>query len=191
MDIEFEAIAEDQPGRSGARCSIVSGRRMSDGSASEGDQARPRYLTSLRALRAHMPELVPTYERLVELAGNTDSIARFLSSFCPPRYCRRARRRCGRPHGPPAALIRNYDYRPTLARGHHGSHLGGQRVVAMVDCLWGALDGINEAGLAPRCLSAVAPCGRRASASRCAALPAGSRRDAEEAVKILKRVPVP
>ena len=35
----------------------------------EGEAARPSYATSVRMLRAHMPELVPAYERVVELAG--------------------------------------------------------------------------------------------------------------------------
>lgn len=35
----------------------------------EGNGARPTYLQSERAMRQHMPELVATWERLVELAG--------------------------------------------------------------------------------------------------------------------------
>src|SRR3954447_25312030 len=35
----------------------------------EGEAARPSYATSVRMLRAHMPELMPAYERVVELAG--------------------------------------------------------------------------------------------------------------------------
>ena len=36
---------------------------------SEGADARPLYLSARRALQRHMPELMPTYERLTELAG--------------------------------------------------------------------------------------------------------------------------
>ena len=37
-------------------------------------------------LRAHMPELVPAYERLVDLAGGGDVAARMLSLYRPPPY---------------------------------------------------------------------------------------------------------
>ena len=66
----------------------------------------------------------------------------------PARLCRRllaGDRRTDRP----AALIRNYDFSPKLLEGTWlASRFCGKRVVAMVDCLWGVLDGINEDGLA-------------------------------------------
>lgn len=46
-------------------------------------------------------------------------------------------------------LLRNYDYAPALLEGNWvATRWLGPRVVAMSDCLWGALDGINEEGLA-------------------------------------------
>ena len=47
---------------------------------------RPSYVESRRALREHMPELVPVWEQLVELAGGGDVESRFLSLWCPPPY---------------------------------------------------------------------------------------------------------
>ncbi|MFT7392284.1 MAG: hypothetical protein ACI9ZH_002522 [Paracoccaceae bacterium] len=35
----------------------------------EGDAARPTYMACRRALATHMPELVPLYDQLCELAG--------------------------------------------------------------------------------------------------------------------------
>ena len=52
----------------------------------EGEAARASYATSVRMLRAHMPELVPAYERVVELAGGGDLAARMLSLYKPPPY---------------------------------------------------------------------------------------------------------
>ena len=52
----------------------------------EGEEARPSYATSARMLRAHMPELVPAYERVVELAGGGDLAARMLSLYQPPPF---------------------------------------------------------------------------------------------------------
>lgn len=37
-------------------------------------------------LDEHMPELVPTYERLVALAGGDRLAARFLSLYRPPGF---------------------------------------------------------------------------------------------------------
>ena len=43
---------------------------------SEGGAARPLYLSSLRAFEQHMPELLPTYEKLTALAGRGDLAAK-------------------------------------------------------------------------------------------------------------------
>lgn len=113
----------------------------------EGDAARPNYLASLRALKTHMPELVPTYERLVELAGGGDIAARLLSLWCPTPYltgCSQAVLRGASP-----VLVRNYDYHPMLWDGIQlASRWAGKRVIALQDSLWGILDGMNEDGLA-------------------------------------------
>jgi predicted choloylglycine hydrolase len=147
MNIVFESIAEDQPGPKWRALFDRFWPAYERWFLSEGDKARPRYLTSLRALRAHMPELVPTYERLVEIAGNSDLIARFMSSFCPPSYllaCSQAVWANGEPF-----LVRNYDYSPQLCEGVIlKTAWNGRRVISMNDGMWGVLDGINEDGLA-------------------------------------------
>jgi predicted choloylglycine hydrolase len=67
--------------------------------------------------------------------------------WCPPIYvggCSQAI--VGNTH---PVLIRNYDYSPRLLEGTWlASRFTGRRVVAMIDCLWGVLDGTNEDGLA-------------------------------------------
>jgi predicted choloylglycine hydrolase len=113
----------------------------------EGERARPSYAASVRMLRNHMPELVPTYERLVELAGGGDLEARMLSMWKPPSYlsgCSQGVWTRGAP-----SLVRNYDYSPSRFDGVVLSTAWtGRRVIGMSDCLWGLLDGINDAGLA-------------------------------------------
>lgn len=113
----------------------------------EGSSARPNFLTCERALRDYMPEILPTFERLVDLAGGGDLEARFLSLYRPTPYltgCSQAVWTRDRP-----CLIRNYDYDPKMWEGVllHTSW-NGRKVIAMSDCLWGVLDGINDAGLA-------------------------------------------
>lgn len=113
----------------------------------EGDGPRPGYVTCRKALRQHMPELESTYDELVELAGGGDLEARFLSLYRPPPFLTACSQGVWR--GPRPALVRNYDYDPTLCEGVTlRSGWNGRKVMAMTDCMWGALDGINEDGLA-------------------------------------------
>lgn len=113
----------------------------------EGASARPDLDVSRAALMQHMPELVPIWERLRHLADGDDEVARMLALYRPAPYvsgCTQAVR-----VGPSPVLVRNYDYHP---HGCEGTVVRTQwldtRVVASSDCLWGALDGINEHGLA-------------------------------------------
>jgi predicted choloylglycine hydrolase len=114
---------------------------------SEGEQPRASYATSTRMLRAHMPEIVPVYERLVELAGGGDLAARMLSIYKPPPYLAACSQGVWtREDGP--MLVRNYDYAPSRLEGMiWRSRLLDHQVIGMSDCLWGLLDGMNDAGL--------------------------------------------
>jgi predicted choloylglycine hydrolase len=113
----------------------------------EGEEARPSYATSVRMLGMHMPELLPASERLVDLAGGGDLAARMLSLYTPPPFlaaCSQGVWTRGTP-----MLARNYDYAPSRMEGivwHQ--RLLEKRVIGMSDCLWGLLDGMNDAGLA-------------------------------------------
>jgi predicted choloylglycine hydrolase len=146
-EVAFEAIDEAQPGAKWRALLERFWPSYERWFLSEGERARPGYVTSSRELRTHMPELVPTFERLVGLAGDRDVVARFLASYCPPTYllaCSQAvwsRDEC--------VLVRNYDYSPAYCEGVVlRTAWNGRRVVAMSDCLWGVLDGMNEDGLA-------------------------------------------
>lgn len=154
MEIGFEAIREDLPG---ARWRQVFDRHWPAYRTwylQDGARARPTFLACRRALRTHMPELVPTWERLVELAGGGDVEARFLSLWCPPPFIAGCAQVVWVPPAGSTAddgpvLLRNYDYSPALLEGTWlQSRWCGRSVIAMIDCLWGVLDGMNEAGLA-------------------------------------------
>ncbi len=148
MQMVFEAVAETKPG---SRWQALFDRNWPDYKAwflARRDHKRPSLAMSRRQLRRFMPELVSTYERLVELAGGDDLAAQVLSFYRPPAYlisCSQAV--WSRPEG--SLLIRNYDLDPALNEGiilHSAWH--GRRVIATNECLWGAADGINDAGLA-------------------------------------------
>lgn len=190
MNIVFEAIAEDRPGPKWRAIYDRHWHAYSRWFMRDGLKARPTYLASLRAIRLHMPELLPAYEAVAEAAGGGDLEARFLSMWCPPMYvggCSQAIVQGAEP-----ALIRNYDYSPKLLEGTWlASKLAGKRVIAMVDCLWGVLDGVNEDGLAVSLAF-----GGRTAVAEGFGIPIVMRYVLEfasnltEAVKILDRVPV-
>jgi predicted choloylglycine hydrolase len=113
---------------------------------SEGDAVRPTLAVARRQLTRHMPELVPTWRRLVSLAGDDETAARMLTLVNPPRFlpgCSQAVLRGATP-----MLVRNYDYHPGLCEQVvYSSAFTGRRVIGTSDCLWGLLDGMNDAGL--------------------------------------------
>ena len=113
----------------------------------EGEGARPSYATGVRMLRAHMPELMPAYERLVDLAGGGDLAARMLSLYKPPPFLAACSQGVWSRDGGPL-LVRNYDYAPSRFEGVIWSTDLLKPVIGSSDCLWGLLDGMNAAGLA-------------------------------------------
>jgi predicted choloylglycine hydrolase len=95
-----------------------------------------------------MPELVPIYEQLVALAGGDPLVARFLPLYNPTPYLTGCSQVVWHREGRPL-LLRNYDYAPHLWEAVLlRSAWNGTAVLAMNDCLWGALDGVNAHGLA-------------------------------------------
>ncbi len=94
-----------------------------------------------------MPELVPTYDRLVAVAGGSDRAARFLSTWCPPTYlggCSLAAVSSKKD----VRFVRNYGLSPELKeRLLLPTEWSGRAVMGMVEFLYGLSDGINGAGL--------------------------------------------
>jgi predicted choloylglycine hydrolase len=114
---------------------------------SEGESTRPSVDLAHRMLERYMPELTGTWERLVELSGGDDTAARMLTLYDPPRFLPGCSQLALTGETP--MLIRNYDYRPDLCeRVVLSSAFTGRRVIGSSDCLWGLLDGMNDAGLA-------------------------------------------
>ncbi|MEC9367175.1 MAG: C45 family peptidase [Pseudomonadota bacterium] len=113
----------------------------------EAASCGPDYKTCRKALREHMPELVPVHDRLRRLVGADETMSRFLSFYCPPAYAVACSQAVW--PGPEPLLVRNYDYRPDCFDAIVlGTGWGGKQVVGVTDCLFGLLDGINEDGLA-------------------------------------------
>src|SRR5262245_417166 len=84
--VAFRSLSEDRPGGKWRR---VFRAGWPGWSAWLGDRVRgdERALARAeRALRRHMPELVPVWERLVTLAECDPRAAQFLTFWSPPRY---------------------------------------------------------------------------------------------------------
>ena len=147
-ELELEAIEEERPGPLWqARCETM-WPAYRGWYLREGDAARAGYRECRDALARHMPELVPTYERLVELAGGGDLAARLLSLWRPPGFIVGCSQGVWTRDGSPM-LVRNYDYPASRLEGIvYLTRWGERRVIGMSDCLWGLLDGVNDAGLA-------------------------------------------
>ncbi len=147
MRLQFELVTEDEPGAQWQQLFRRYWPAQREWYLGESVRDRPTYRECLRALEEHMPELLPTYHRLCELAGGGDLEARFLSLYCPPAYLTACSQAIWQ--GDPPVLVRNYDYSP---RAFDGVLLAtgwtGRRVLGMSDCLSGLLDGVNDAGLA-------------------------------------------
>lgn len=147
VTVPFRSLSEDLPGPGWGR---VFRSGWPGWSSWLGDRAGgPEDLRrAVRALRRHMPEFVPVWERLVEVAGGDPRAARFLTFWSPPRYilhCSQAA--IVDADGP--ALVRNYDLDPALNEGFlFRTAWLGRPVMGMVDGLSGLADGVNAAGLA-------------------------------------------
>ena len=143
----FQSIAEDKPGPKWAALFEQFWPQYRSWFYSQGDAARPTYGECIKKLKHYMPELVPTYHRLTELAGGSDSASRFLSLYCPPAYLSGCTQAVWT--GDEPVLVRNYDYSATRLEGVLlKTKWNDQSVIAMTDASWGVLDGINESGLA-------------------------------------------
>src|SRR4051812_36967154 len=145
--LTFWATAEPWPGPGWQRLFRATWPSYRHWYLREGSAARPDLGTAHLALTAHMPELMPAWERLVGLADGNGIASRLLTLYNPPAYlagCSQAVYRRGSP-----ALVRNYDYAPLLLeRVVTDLSCTGRRIVGTSDCLWGLVDGMNDAGLA-------------------------------------------
>ena len=147
MDFTFRALSEDNPGAIWQNQFRKLWPAYKRWFLRYGEGDRPTYLESSRALEQYLPRFVPVYEAMVDLAGGGDHAARFLAQYCPPplfRGCSQAVYLADQ-----AVLVRSYDYSPYVFDGIlMRTRFDQRQVIAMLDCMSGVLDGINEDGLA-------------------------------------------
>jgi len=83
---------------------------------SEGLEARPTVEAVREALDRHMPQLLPIWGRLCELAGDDPVAHSFLGVYGRPRVIGRCSQAAWLGAGGPA-LLRNYDFEPERMMG--------------------------------------------------------------------------
>ncbi len=143
----FSSIDENMPGNKWKKVFEHLQPGYRDWFLKEGEFNRPSYKQCEKALKEWMPELVPIWRKLIQLVNGDDIDARLLSLYCPTPYVTGCSQAVWH-RSSPSILVRNYDYDPHLSEGvllHSKWHK--TRVIAMTDCLWGVLDGINDHGL--------------------------------------------
>ena len=112
-----------------------------------GGNTRPSAAEARARLEEHMPELVPAWQRLTAMLPGDPEVPAALALWNPPPFLTGCSQAAVLRGGP--ALVRNYDWDYRLFEGVVArTAYTGRRVLGMLDCLWGLLDGISEAGLA-------------------------------------------
>jgi predicted choloylglycine hydrolase len=147
MDLQFIALEERRPAALWAKHFARVGPHYEAWYFADGDAPRPTYLACSAAMNRYMPELVPLWNELVVIGGGGDRAARMLSQYRPPAFMAGCSQVLWARDE--AALVRNYDYEVDLCEGLllHSAWCG-HSVIASVDSLWGALDGMNAHGVA-------------------------------------------
>lgn len=104
-------------------------------------------LQAEKKLKHVMPEIMPIYQDLVHLTNEDPTASQFLTLYQPPAYLINCSQAVF--FEPEPILIRNYDLSPELSENTvFHSNWQGRKVISTNECLWGADDGINDAGLA-------------------------------------------
>jgi predicted choloylglycine hydrolase len=146
IELTLAAWAEDEPGDKHAEQIELSYPALREWWLREGGDARTPSGEAAERLVEHMPELVPTWRRLTEMVDDEHAGA-VLALWNPPAFLTGCSQAAVPGRSP--ALVRNYDWDYRLYDGVvMRTAYGGRRVLGMGDCLWGLLDGVNDAGIA-------------------------------------------
>jgi predicted choloylglycine hydrolase len=148
MRKRFVAAPEDQPGAEWL-ARFTAGRAAAERwYLGEGLADPPTAVECRAALRNHMPELMPQYDRVCALVGDDDLAHRLLSHYRPPPVICGCSQAVWLGAGGPA-LIRNYDFPlDVVSDRFEATCWFGRKVIAKAQRPWGGcLDGMNEDGL--------------------------------------------
>jgi predicted choloylglycine hydrolase len=146
VELTFTAIDERRPGLAWQQAFREAWPGWRDWYLRKGSERRVG--DAEQQLRRHMPELLPVWRRQVELAGGDEVAARFLTFWSPPAYLVHCSQAVLVDQDGPI-LVRNYDLDPRLSEAKVlRSTWTGRPVVATMEAIAGAADGVNATGLA-------------------------------------------
>jgi predicted choloylglycine hydrolase len=149
QEVIFRAVDEAQPG---SKLRALYARRSEAYMAwflREGDASRPSLQEGVRALEAHMPELVPVHAAIsAVVADNEPTAMRMFTFLRPPASSISCSQAVWREADEDPLLVRNYDYPAELIDGVVlRSRFLDRTVVGTADGIWGLCDGMNDRGL--------------------------------------------
>jgi predicted choloylglycine hydrolase len=148
LELSFRSLEEQMPGEAWRLVFQHGWPGWRDWFLHRGGASGPTLTQSRLALRRHMPELEPIWERLVAVAGADETAAQFLTFWNPPRYLVNCSQAVILDHHGPM-LIRNYDLDPALNEATvYRTGWQARQVMGMVEGMAGLADGMNDAGLA-------------------------------------------
>jgi predicted choloylglycine hydrolase len=144
----FVFASEDQPGDAWL-ARFAAGRDETERWYLGQGRAAPPTATECRAaLRRHMPELLPHYDRVCGLVGDDERAHQILSHYRPSPTVFGCSQAIWLGDGGPA-LVRNYDFALDIVSDRfEATSWSGRMVIAKAQRPWGGcLDGMNEHGL--------------------------------------------
>jgi predicted choloylglycine hydrolase len=144
----FVAVREDRPGTAWLG-RFIAGRDEAERWYLGKGLTPPATSRECRAaLLAHMPELVPEYDRVCAMVGDDEFAHQILSHYRPPPLVFGCSQAVWLGEDGPA-LVRNYDFSPQIvSNGFESTSWFGNEVIAKTQRPWGGcLDGINSRGL--------------------------------------------
>lgn len=144
----FVFASEERPGAAWASRFAAGRNEAVRWYLGEGRADPPGAAECRAALRRHMPELVPGYDRACALVGDDDLAHRVLSHYRPAPVAGGCSQAVWLGAGGPA-LVRNYDFAlDAVSDRFETTAWSGREVIAKAQRPWGGcLDGMNEDGL--------------------------------------------
>jgi predicted choloylglycine hydrolase len=158
----------------------------------EGRAAPPAAGECRAALRDHMPELMPHYDRVCALVGDDALAHQILSHYRPPPVVFGCSQAVWLGDAGPA-LVRNYDFSLDIVSDRfEATSWSGRKVIAKAQRPWGGcLDGMNEEGLVASCTFGGSPAkGLGFSVILMLRYVLETCRRVDEAIAALSRIPI-
>jgi len=188
----FVFAREDEPGQAWLTRFAAGRKETEHWYLDKRCSALPRSAECRSALKKHMPELLPHYDRVCALVGDDDRAHQILSHYRPPPEFGGCSQAIWLGAGGPA-LVRNYDFAPDIVSDRFElTSWTARMVIAKAQRPWGGcLDGMNDDGLVTSCTFGGSPAmGRGFSVILMQRYVLETCRAVNDAITALVRIPI-